>query len=160
MAIEYVLLLKENGLSVEDLTKKVASLGYCCDRLEKLDKGIGISLQEEIGFSIFLVDSPRFPYNRWETIFLSNDFTFQKVLRFRFNKDYDDYRRRYIEMLETIFDLMDEIKQDAILVRDEVELCYFRKDNQIILNNESGIWDKECFRDFIQNKNIRYIDTK
>ena len=41
MAIEYVLLLKENGLSVEDLTKKVASLGYCCDRLEKLDKGIG-----------------------------------------------------------------------------------------------------------------------
>ena len=158
MAIEYTLLLKDKTLSVEALIRKIESLGYLCNKIEHLNKGICVNLNEEIGFLVLLFDSPEYPYNFWETNFLSHDFIFQKVLEFRLDKECSEFQKRYNIMLKIIFDLIGEINKDAILVRNgDAELCFFRENSPILLNNESGIWNMECFRDIIADREICYV---
>lgn len=61
-------------------------------------------------------------------------------------------------MLKMLFDLAIELNEDAVLISNgDTELCFFRKNNGILLNNESGIWNKECFKDVIVDKDICYM---
>lgn len=158
MAIEYTLLLRDKKLSEEILIKKIESLGYSCDKLERLEEGISINLNEEIGFSMFLFDSENYPYNCWETIFLEDDFVIEKTLTFRMLKEYLDFEKRYNTMLKIVFDLATELNGGAILVSNgDTELCFFRRDKKILLNNESGIWSSDCFREIIVNRDVCYV---
>ena len=88
MAIEYTLLCKDRKLSIEILVKKIESLGLSCSKIEHQAKGICIDLSEEIGFYLFLFDVGNYPYNSWETTFLTEDFTFERTLQFRMDKGY------------------------------------------------------------------------
>ena len=158
MAIEYTLLLNDKKLSEDILVKKIESLGYLCNKIERISKGICINLNEEIGFSVFLFNSGNYPYNSWETIFFEGDFISERILKFRMVKEYLDFEKRYNVMLIILFDLMAELNEEAILLSNgDTELCYFRRNKSILLNNESGIWSQSCFRDIIVNREVCYM---
>ena len=157
MAIEYTLLCKDRKLSIEILVKKIESLGLSCSKIEHLAKGICIDLSEEIGFYLFLFDVGNYPYNSWETTFLTEDFTFERTLQFRMDKGYFDIEKRYGVMLRILFDLTEELNEEAILVWcGGEEMCFFREDKPVLLNNESGIWSRACFQDVIADRAVCY----
>lgn len=107
---------------------------------------------------MFLFDSGNYPYNIWETKFLENDFISKKTLEFRMAKDFCEYKKRYELILKIIFDLSLELNEEAILISNgDIELCFIKENREILLNNESGIWDNDCFRESIRNKNVSYI---
>ena len=157
MAIEYKLLCKDRKLSIEILVKKIESLGLSCSKIEHQAKGICIDLSEEIGFYLFLFDVGNYPYNSWETTFLTEDFTFERTLQFRMDKGYFDIEKRYGVMLRILFDLTEELNEEAILVWcGGEEMCFFREDKPVLLNNESGIWSRACFQDVIADRALCY----
>ncbi len=157
MAIEYTLLCKDRKLSIEILVKKIESLGLSCSKIEHQAKGICIDLSEEIGFYLFLFDVGNYPYNSWETTFLTEDFTFERTLQFRMDKGYFDIEKRYGVMLRILFDLTEELNEEAILVWcGGAEMCFFREDKPVLLNNESGIWSRACFQDVIADRAVCY----
>jgi len=157
LAIEYTLLCKDRKLSIEILVKKIESLGLSCSKIEHQAKGICIDLSEEIGFYLFLFDVGNYPYNSWETIFLTEDFTFERTLQFRMDKGYFDIEKRYGVMLRILFDLTEELNEEAILVWcGGEEMCFFREDKPVLLNNESGIWSRACFQDVIADRAVCY----
>ena len=158
MAIEYTLLLKNKKLSKEILVKKIESLGFSCHEVELLEKGLCINLNEEIGFAVFLLDVGDYPYNSWETKFLTNDFILERTLGFRMDKEFVKFERQYNAMLKIMFELVSELNEEAILVGNgNIELCYFRENKPILLNNESGIWSRACFKDIIVNSDVCYM---
>lgn len=157
MAIEYTLLCKDRKLSIEILVKKIESLGLSCSKIEHQAKGRCIDLSEEIGFYLFLFDAGNYPYNSWETTFLTEDFTFERTLQFRMDKGYFDIEKRYGVMLRILFDLTEELNEEAILVWcGGEEMCFFREDKPVLLNNESGIWSRACFQDVIADRAVCY----
>ena len=158
MAIEYTLLLKSKKLSEDNLVKKIESLGISCSKIEYLTKGICINMNEEIGFSVYLFDAGNYPYNSWETTFFTGDFIFERTLEFRMVKEYLEFKKRYNIMLKILFDLATNLKEEAILVSNgDTELCFFREDKPVLLNNTWGIWSRDCFKDIITNRSICYI---
>lgn len=158
MAIEYTFLLKDKKISEEILLKKIESLGYLCNKSERISKGICVNLNEEIGFTVFLFDTEKYPYNSWETKFFEGDFISERTLQFRMVKEYSELEKRYNVMLKILFDLATELNEDAILVSNgDTELCFFRENKPILLNNESGIWNRDCFKDIIVNRDVCYI---
>ena len=157
MAIEYTLLCKDRKLSIEILVKKIESLGLSCSKIEHQAKGICIDLSEEIGFYLFLFDVGNYPYNSWETTFLTEDFTIERTLQFGKDKVYFDIEKRYGVMLRILFDLTEELNEEAILVWcGGEEMCFFREDKPVLLNNESGIWSRACFQDVIADRAVCY----
>lgn len=157
LAIEYTLLCKDRKLSIEILVKKIESLGLSCSKIEHQAKGICIDLSEEIGFYLFLFDVGNYPYNSWETTFLTEDFTFERTLQIRMDKGYFDIEKRYGVMLRILFDLTEELNEEAILVWcGGEEMCFFREDKPVLLNNESGIWSRACFQDVIADRAVCY----
>ncbi|MBR1701689.1 MAG: hypothetical protein IJ716_07000 [Lachnospiraceae bacterium] len=157
MAIEYTLLLKDKRLSKDVLIKKIESLSFSCSKVEQLAKGICINLNEEIGFSAFLLDAGNYPYNLWETTFFAGDFIFERTLNFRMVMEYLNFEKRYNVMLRILFDLATELNEDAILVSNwDTELCLFRKNKSIVLNNETGVWSNDCFKNIIVNRDVYY----
>lgn len=157
MAIEYTLLLKEKKLTEEILVNKIESLGFSCSKIEQLTKGICINLIKEIGFSVFLIDAGNYPYNSWETTFFLGDFLFERALKFRMAMEYVSLEKRYNAMLRILFELTFELSEEAIFVSNEdTEVCFFRKDKSILINNESGIGSNDCFKYFIANREVNY----
>ena len=157
MAIEYTLLCKDRILSKEILVKKIESLGFSCSKTEQQAKGVCIDLKEEIGFSVFLFDAGNYPYNSWEATLFTGVFTFERTLQFRMDKGYFDFDKRYGVMLRILFDLTAELNEEAILVWcGGEEMCFFREDKPALLNNESGIWSRDCFKDAIAEREVCY----
>ena len=147
MAIEYTLLCKDKRLSKEVLVRKIESLGFQCSKIELLDKGICIHLNEQIGFWVFLLDAGNYPYNSWETIFSSEDFTFERILKFRMVKDYSYFEERYNVLLRMVFDLTAELNEEALLVNSSgTEMCFFRENEPILFNNEARIWNNDSLK--------------
>ena len=73
-------------------------------------------------------------------------------------KDYSAFEQRYNFMLKLLFDLMSELNEDAILVSNgDTELCFFRGSRPVLLNNKSGIWNRNCFKDIIVNRDVCYL---
>lgn len=161
MAIEYTLLCKDRKLSKEILVKKIESMGFSCSKTEQGVEGICIDLSEEIGFYVFLLDAGKYPYNAWETTFFAGVFTFERTLQFRMDKGYFDFEKRYGVMLRILFDLTAELNEEAILVWcGGEEMCFFREDKPALLNNESGIWSRDCFKDVIAEREVCYKEYR
>lgn len=36
-------------------------------------------------------------------------------------------------------------------------MCFFRENKPILLNNESGIWSRDCFKDIIFDRDVSYM---
>lgn len=158
MAIEYTLLLKDKKLSEEILLKKIQLMGYSCNCVERLPNGgIAVLLYEQIGFAVFLFDSNGYPYNGWDSDFLKREFICERKLTFRWDKFYPDIELQYEVMLKIIFELMDELNEEALLLGSgSEEMCAFREDEATLLNNESGIWDRKYFKDIIADRTFIY----
>ncbi len=154
MALEYTLWLN-NPISNKMLINKIKSLGMECYNIEYLTSGLVIDLSEELGFWIYLIDIDD---NTWETDLFEIDFVFKQSLSFRMDKEYKSVEKRYNIILKIIFEIMEEMKNSAILVNSgSEELCFFYDGGKIILNNESGIWDQKCFRDIIVGRKVSYL---
>lgn len=154
MAIEYTLLLKDKKLSEEILIKKIESMGYRCSHIERLSGGIAISLYEQVGVKVYLYDS----YNVWDICFLEREFIAEKNLSFRWDMFYPDIDQQYKVMLKIIFELMDELNEEAVLLGSgSEEYCFFRENESILLNGESKIWGWKYFKDIIEGKDVAYV---
>ena len=87
----------------------------------------------------------------------TNEFIWERSQSFRWDKFYSDTEQQYEVMLKIIFELMDELKEDALLLGSgSEELCVFREDEETLLNNESGIWDWNHFKDIIAGRSVVY----
>ena len=63
------------------------------------------------------------------------------------DKEYLEFEKRYNVMLKILFDLTTKLNEEAILVSNgDTELCFFRENKSILLNNESGIWSRDFLR--------------
>lgn len=158
MAIEYSVLIKDKNLTGEVLIKKLEGMGYTCDSIETLPKGIGINLNEEVGFSIYLINAGSYPLNSWVTSFYKDEYIFQRTLEFRLVKKFNNWEKRYKVMLAVVFDLILDLKEEALLISNgDTELCMFKEDGKIYLKNKSEIWNRKFFKDIIVGKNIEYV---
>ncbi len=159
MSIEYSVLIKEKKITEAILIKKLQLMGYSCNMIEKLSKGINIDLNEAIGFSVYLIDVDNYPYNSFDTIFEKEEFIFQQILGFRYIKEYDDLQTRYNTMLTLIFDIIIELQGEAIFIdSNDTEVCLFKGESKICLMNKSGIWDRNFFRNIIKDKEVIYFE--
>ena len=156
MAIEYSVLIKSKKLGEETLIRKLEGMGYTCNSVERLPKGISIDLNNEVGFIVYLTNTPKYPYNSWNSSFYNNEFIFIQTLRFRLLKEYDDLEKRYKVMLSIIFDLMKD-KEAIFISNGDSELCLFKQDGGICLHNKSEIWNRQYFKDIITDKNVEYL---
>lgn len=60
-------------------------------------------------------------------------------------------------MLAIVFGLMLSLGEEAIFIsNDDKELCLFKENGEVLLNNEDGIWNQNYFKDIILNKNVSY----
>lgn len=158
MAIGYAALIKNKRLTEEVLLKKLESMGYICATIERLPKGIAIDLNEELGFSIYLINAGSYPYNSWITDFNQDEYIFNQTLEFRFLKDFSGWEKRYKVMLALVFDLMLDLREEALLLSNgDTELCMFKENGKIYLKNKSEIWNRKFFKDIIAGKNIEYV---
>lgn len=158
MAIGYSVLIKDKKLTKEILIKKFEEMGYTCDQIEDLPKGINIDLNAKLGYSVYLIDAGSYPYNGWQTNFTETEFVFERTLGFRFDKEYEDLEKRYKTMLSVIFDLILDMNEEAIFISNgDTELCMFEHDKKICLNNKSEIWNRNYFKDVIVGKNVSYF---
>lgn len=58
-------------------------------------------------------------------------------------------------MLKILYDLAAELNEEAILISNgDTEMCFFRENKSILLNNESGIWSRDCLKDIIVNRDV------
>lgn len=155
MAIYYSVKVKTKKLDSKILIKAFEDLGFRSKNTEILPNGICMDFFEELGFDVYLTDAGNYPYNSWETIFGDKEFVFERTLQFRFDKEYEDWEKRYSIMLTIIFGLLSGIRDEAILINSGgTELCFWKENGDIILNNQEGIWNHNCFKDIIRNKNI------
>ena len=161
MAIEYTLLLKDGKLTKEMLMRKIESMGYTCNHMEQLPKGIAIILYEQVGFEVFLLEYNQNDYYRvWDIGFLEREFTYEKSLSFRWDKFYPDVDQQYKVMLKLIFELMDELNEEALLLGSgSGEYCFFRENAPLLLNSEyeSSIWKWRHFKDMIADREVAYV---
>ena len=74
------------------------------------------------------------------------------------DKEYLEFEKRYNVMLKILFDLATELNEEAILVSNgDTELCFFRENKPVLLNNESGIWSRDFFKDIIVSRDVSYM---
>lgn len=161
MAIEYTLLLKDGKLTKEMLMGKIEAMGYSCDHTEQLPKGIVIFLYEQVGFEVFLSEfNHHDSYRVWDIGFLEREFIYEKFLSFRWNMSYLDIDQQYKVMLKLIFELMDELNGEALLLGSgSEEYCFFRENKPILLNSEYelSIWKWRHFNDIITGREVTYV---
>ena len=114
MAINYTVKMKDKKLTEQILKKEFENLGYESKHIETISKGICIDFMEELGFYVYLIDASNYPYNRWTTKFLEEEFVFERTLQFRFDKEFDNLEKRYTVMLSVVFRLLINIKEEAL----------------------------------------------
>ena len=61
MATTYSILMKDRKLTTKILIQKLENMGYICDCIKELPKGIEIDLQEKLGSSIYLIIAGDYP---------------------------------------------------------------------------------------------------
>ncbi|NBH36563.1 hypothetical protein D3Z58_24430 [Clostridiaceae bacterium] len=155
MAINYSVKMKSKKLDEKVLIKAFEKFGLRSKNIEILSEGICMDFFEELGFYVYLTDGSNYPYNSWITKF-GEEFVFERTLEFRFNKEYKYLEKRYSIMVAIVFELMLSLGEEAIFINnDDKELCLFKENGEVLLNNEDGIWNQNYFKDIILNNNQR-----
>ena len=155
MALEYDLRLKNKKLTEEILKKKLESMGYSCKTVKQLANGICIDLFAEAGFMVWLTDSGNPPYDAYDSDLLGREFPYEEDLCFQLDKEWEDVEERYHVLLKMVFELMEELQEEAVLACNwDAEICYFNGIDPVVLNNEWGHWDIDCFQEVIVGREI------
>ena len=159
MAINYSVKMQSKKLNDKILIKAFEDVGFKSKNIEMLPKGICMDFCEELSFYVYLTDAGDHPYNSWITIFDKEGFVFERTLGFRFDKAYGCLEKRYSIMLTVVFGSMLDIREKAIFIsNDDKELCLFKGNGEILLNNQDEIWDYTYFKEIILDKNVDYLE--
>lgn len=160
MAAEYQLLMRDKRLTEEMLVKKINMLGYSCDEIEQLPRGIGIGLYEEAGFMVYLSDKAEHPFNGQEAQgeLVDREFTAQKSLDFRMDGSYPDFDKPYFDMFRIVFDLTGELNEEALFISNyNSELFLFRTDKTILVNRNNESWFRKNVLGFVGDRTVLYV---
>ena len=92
MSIEYSVLIKEKKITEAILIKKLQLMGYSCNMIEKLSKGINIDLNEAIGFFVYLIVAEIIPITVLIRFLKKKNLYFNKYWGFGISKNMMTYR--------------------------------------------------------------------
>lgn len=134
MAIEHSLLIKGNMVSMDKIIQ------YC------QNKGVHYKVQSESEIYLdrwemnvwSLKSSGR--YNSWCSCLAGEDFHYDATVSFRLGKnpDYSEEQKRFV--LDFVFDIMKETRQEVLfLYCGDRELCFFKSDGSVQIDDEYGI---------------------
>ena len=147
-------------MTQEVFLKELDDLGYSCNDIISLEKGIQIAdSYDSHGFFIFLMNASDYPYNIYESIFLEREFVYKKRITFRINTDFEDFDACDKSMLNIVFTVMHKISKFAIFIEDTGPEYAYLVDNDIYLNNETGIWDWRSFKDFVTGRQYKIVNS-
>lgn len=155
MALEYSFMLENKQLSNVDIINELGKLGVILNEnmIELLPKGIYISEPYgTLGFTVALIDTTDFPFG-YESEYLLNEFKAQEELCFRMNK-FSDLEQSITNMLKLIFELLDKACNDCIFEFNGDTIYLLRLNNVIYINNNSGFWNNENFKQFLRNRHF------
>lgn len=113
---------------------------YCAEKC--------INYNVEDDTSVYLCDwemwvyfcEARPPYNVWECSAFDIEFTYDATISFRLGKNPDYWQIQNEFVLEYVFETMKAFKREGLfLYCMDTELCYFRADGSVQMNDENGI---------------------
>lgn len=162
MAITYSLIFEGKALTIQMIFDALRDSGYPCNKSNKHDSCIEIDcFIKKLGYTLYLTESGKPPYDAYDFKFLSKEFKYGKQLDFRFLNNFDDYDIRFQTMLSIVFSLISKIRENVLLViNGDTLLGFFSKDSKIYINNKYGTWDNKYFSEMIQNKEfLEFSDT-
>ncbi|PZT52302.1 hypothetical protein DN757_28095 [Paenibacillus silvae] len=157
LAIEYSL-KTEQRISESCLLQELESMGYKNIDAIGFPKGIRISqFEESLGLSVYLTESGEYPYNAYDTQFLSNEFLYESTLSIRFiNNVYNNESIKFV--LSLVFNLMKNNDSNALFLSNgDNELSFFTK-GYVILDNSSHVWDSGCYTEILKGFRYSYYD--
>lgn len=157
MAIEYSL-KTEQKISEPCLIQELESMGYKNIDAADIPKGIRISqFEESLGLTLYLTESGEYPYNAYDTPFLSSEFVYQSTLSIRFiNNLYNNKSIKF--MLSLVFNLMKNNNSNALFLSNgDNELSFFTK-GHVYLDNSSNVWDNDYFAEVLKGNKYSYYD--
>ncbi len=140
MSIEHSLKIKGGRIPIQHF------LDYCAEKC--------INFEVEDDTRVYLYDwemwvsflEGRPSYNVWECSAFGMDFIFDATICFKLGKNPDYWQIQKEFVLEYVFETMKELKREGLfLYCMDTELCYFRADGSIQINDENGI-----LKDFVK----------
>ena len=160
MSIGYTLFMESSEMTQEIFLKELEALGYGCKNVINLESGIEIDdFFISFGFIIYLLNASDHSYNIWDSVFLERKFKFQKIIAFDLNNEFEDFDICYKNMLNIVFTVMHKISKFAIFIEDTGPEYAYLVDNDIYLNNETGIWDWRSFKDFVTGRQYKIVNS-
>lgn len=157
MAIEYSL-KTEQKISESCLLQELDSMGYKNIDVMDVPKGIKISqFEKSLGLSVYLTKSSEYPYNAYDTQFLSSEFVYESTLSIRFiNNLYNNESFKFA--LSLVFNLMKKNNSNALFLSNgDNELSFFTN-GHVYLDYSSHVWDNGYFTEILKGYRYSYFD--
>lgn len=158
MALEYSFMLEKVELSNNDIIIELEKLGVTIDesKIEKISKGIQITeTYDTLGFSLTLMDTSD-SYFGYESEYFMNEFKDQQDLSFRINKFFD-WEKAIVNMLTLVFKNIDKVYSNCIFEFNGDTVYLVKKNEMIYVNNNTGFWDNENFKEFINHRKFMLL---
>ncbi len=134
VSIEHNLKIKGEMIAIQHL------LDYCVEKCInfKVEDDTRVYLNDWEMWIYFL--ESRQPYNVWECSAFDMHFKYDATIFFELGKNPDYWEMQEEFVLEYVFKTMKELKREGLfLYCMDTELCYFRADGSIQINDENGI---------------------
>lgn len=160
MAIDFSLNLEGKTLNKDNIIKAVWPLVKITenDIIINSERMVFNSTYDTLGFVITLIEEYIGNYNLIETRFLCNDFEFNQLLMFEFNKEFE-LISSYKNAIKIIFNLMANIDTRALLSTSTfVDLCFFSGNKKLIINSKSEIMNDNDIKDGLILWDVKSVD--
>lgn len=153
MSIEYSLKIKNNIVNDSRLLSEISKLGTFTNYSISEDSYDLDESYETIGFAITCTKKLNEKLG-YETIFLNNNiFYYNQILSCEFNKDFDR-TISYKTALKFMFDIMKGVNTEALITNSFFEeICFFKNNQEVIINNALNIWEYTGFQEVLQKWN-------
>jgi len=158
VALEYSFMLEDLKLSDDDIFDELKKMGIPLDiiKIEKIPKGIQITeTYDTLGFSLALIDTSD-SYYGYESEYFLEEFKGQQDLSFRINKFFD-WEKAIVNMLTIVFEIMDKVHSNCIFEFNGDTVYLARFNEEIHINNNTGFWDNESFKQFIKHREFMLL---
>lgn len=143
MALEYDLNIKSKSIFSQKIDKHLTTKGYIFEKEFKENSAI-FNLYKPLGFilSLFIVENKYFDYINNENQNIEKEWQYSTLISFRLDKNYD-YLNVRINMLDIISFILNQTKDDALLLFNGDVLILERINGKIILNKNTGFWNSD-----------------
>ncbi|MBF7089945.1 hypothetical protein IUY40_00070 [Flavobacterium sp. ALJ2] len=143
MALEYDLNIKSKKIFSQKLGKYLISKEYIYEKKHE-EKLVIFDLYKPLGFiiSLFVIENKYFDYISNENQCIEKEWHYSSLISFRLDKDYD-YLNVRINMLDIIIFILNQTKDDLLLLFNGDILILERTNGKIILNKNAGFWNSD-----------------